>query len=76
MNNTPIVSVSVGDDVIQIHEGRTERYEKCAIARFVGPEGWGVTMTISIKEIDTFLNSISMQTLFLSYAKEKLGLAA
>ncbi len=74
MKNKRITSVSVGDDVIQILEGRTKTYEKCAIVYFAGPEGWGITMTIRLEEVEDFLKSPDTQTLFVKFSKEKLGI--
>lgn len=80
MKNKRITSVSVGDDVIQILEGRTKTYEKCAIAYFAGPEGWGITLTIrleeveEVEEVEVFLKSPDTQTLFVKFSKEKLGI--
>lgn len=74
MKNKRITSVSVGDDVIQILEGRTKTYEKCAIAYFAGPEGWGITMTIRLEELEGFLKSSDIQRQFVRFSKEKLGM--
>ncbi|HCG8683763.1 TPA: hypothetical protein ACPHRY_002685 [Vibrio antiquarius] len=71
-----ITSLYIGDDQIQILEGRTLTFEKCAVVSFQGQDGWGVTMNISPDHVDTFLNTPSMQTSFLAFAKEKLGVAA
>ena len=74
MKNKRITSVSVGDDVIQILEGRTKTYEKCAIAYFAGPEGWGITTTIRLEEVEGFLKSPDIQRQFVRFSKEKLGM--
>ncbi|MEH0087810.1 hypothetical protein AB6D72_07570 [Vibrio alginolyticus] len=74
MKNKRITSVIAGDDVIQILEGRTKTYEKCVIAYFAGPGGWGITMTIRLEEIEGFLKSPDTQRLFVKFSKEKLGI--
>lgn len=74
MKNKRITSVSVGDDVIQILEGRTKTYENCAIAYFAGPEGWGITMTMRLEEVECFLKSPDIQRQFVRLSKEKLGM--
>lgn len=74
MKNKRITSVSVGDDVIQILEGRTKTYEKCAIAYFAGSEGWGITMTMRLEEVECFLKSPDIQRQFVRFSKEKLGM--
>ncbi|MFB1072325.1 hypothetical protein [Vibrio diabolicus] len=71
-----ITSLYLGDDQIQIFEGRTLTFEKCAVVSFQGQDGWGVTMNIFPEHVDTFLNTPSMQTSFLAFAKEKLGVTA
>jgi hypothetical protein len=71
-----IHSLHLGEDQIRIYEGRTLTHEKCAVVSFQGKDGWGVTMNIFPEHVDTFLNTPSMQTSFLAFAKEKLGVAA
>ena len=70
MKNKRITSVSVGDDVIQILEGRTKTYEKCAIAYFAGPEGWSITMTIRLEEVEGFRSLLIHRDYSLSFRKK------
>lgn len=70
-----IHSLYLGDDEIKIHEGRTPTFEKCAVVSFQGQDGWGISMNIVPEHVDTFLNTPSMQTSFLAFAKQKLGVA-
>ncbi|HEQ3533766.1 TPA: hypothetical protein VGS95_002081 [Vibrio parahaemolyticus] len=49
-------------------------FEKCAVAYFAGPEGWGVTMNIRIEELESFVNKPDWQKRFVVFAKEKLGM--
>ena len=71
-----ITSLHLGEDQIRIFEGRTLTYEKCAVVSFQGKDGWGVTMNIFPEHVDTFLNKPEMQTSFLTFAKQKLGMEA
>lgn len=69
-----ITSIVIGGERIEIVEGRTPNYEKCAVAYFAGPEGWGVTMDIQFDELETFVNDAQWQKKFIAFAKEKLGI--
>ncbi|TOG86590.1 hypothetical protein CGI91_22850 [Vibrio parahaemolyticus] len=74
MKYKKITSISVDEDTIHVYEGRTAAYEKCAVAYFAGPDGWGVTMNIRIEELESFLNEPDWQKRFIEFAKEKLGI--
>ncbi|EIU6868814.1 hypothetical protein [Vibrio parahaemolyticus] len=74
MKYKKITSLSVDEDKIQVFEGRTATFEKCAVAYFAGPEGWGVTMNIRIEELESFVNKPHWQKRFVVFAKEKLGM--
>lgn len=76
MKYKKIASLSVSEDTIHMYEGRTQAYEQCAVVYFAGPEGWGVTMNIFPEHVDTFINTPELQTSFLAFAKEKLGVTA
>ncbi|HBC3447581.1 TPA: hypothetical protein KDY51_001438 [Vibrio parahaemolyticus] len=76
MKYKKITSLSVDEDKIQVFEGRTATFEKCAVAYFAGPEGWGVTMNIRIEELESFVNEPDWQKRFVVFAKEKLGMVA
>ena len=76
MTYKKITSLSVGEDRIHVFEGRTETYEKCAVAYFAGPDGWGVTMNIRLEELESFVNTADWQQRFVEFAKEKLGMVA
>ena len=76
MKHKKLTSIKVDQERIDIFEGRTQTYEKCAVAYFAGPEGWGVTMTIRLDELDCFLNKPDWQKRFIEFAKNKLGMAA
>lgn len=71
--NKLITSLDIGEDNVRIFEGRTSMHEKCAVVLFQGKDGWGVTMNIYPEHVDTFLNTPEMQTSFLAFSKEKLG---
>lgn len=75
MKNRPITSITLGDDTIDIIEGRTIEHEKCAVAHLAGPDGWGVTMNIRLNELACFISKPEWQRQFIAFAKDKLGVA-
>ena len=76
MKNKKITSLNVGNERIEVLEGRTQTHEKCAIAYFAGPEGWGITMQIRLDELECFLERPDWQQQFVLFAKQKLGMEA
>ncbi|MCY9805346.1 hypothetical protein OTK51_18135 [Vibrio scophthalmi] len=76
MKPIKISSLQIDEERIDLFEGRTLSYDKCALAYFAGPEGWGVTMNIQLGELDDFVNSKQWQRNFIAHAKDKLGMAA
>lgn len=67
-------SISVDGDKIHIFEGRTLTHQKCAEVYFAGPQGWGITMNISLDSVESFANSIEYQKRFVGLARDKLGI--
>ncbi len=76
MKNKKITSLNVGNERIEVLEGRTQTHEKCAIAYFAGPEGWGITMQIRLDELECFLERPDWQKQFVHFSKQKLGMEA
>lgn len=74
MKNKKITSLTIGDERIEVLEGRTETHEKCAVAYFAGPEGWGIKMHIRLDELECFLSRVDWQRQFIHFAKQKLGM--
>ncbi|HAT8540532.1 TPA: hypothetical protein RQK07_003321 [Vibrio vulnificus] len=76
MSCNEITSLTVGEDTIALYNGRTSNYEKCVVAYFQGPDGWGVTMNIRPEELDGFVSNQFWQSAFIAFAKKKLGVEA
>ncbi|RZQ00232.1 hypothetical protein [Vibrio vulnificus] len=76
MSCREITSLTVGEDTIELYNGRTSNYEECVVACFQGPEGWGVTMNIRPEELDGFVSNQFWQSAFIAFAKNKLGMEA
>ncbi|MFH4586448.1 hypothetical protein [Vibrio alginolyticus] len=74
MKHKKIASLTIDADTIQVYEGRTATFEKCAVAYFAGPCGWGVTMNIKLEDLNRFTNDPVWQKRFIDIAKEKLGM--
>ncbi len=71
---TKLKSISIDGDSIHIFEGRTVTHQKCAEVYFAGPQGWGITMNISLDSVERFAKSVEHQRRFIGLAKEKLGI--
>lgn len=77
MNEYAIATkITINGDTIDVFHGRTTDRQRCALAHFDGPDGWGVTMNIRYEELSAFLESPSHQQAFVTFAKSKLGMEA
>ncbi|MBG0760916.1 hypothetical protein BOO22_16015 [Vibrio cidicii] len=76
MSCREITSLTVGEDTIELYNGRTSNYEECVVAYFQGPDNWGVTMNIRPEELDSFVDKTEWQSAFIAFAKNKLGMGA